>query len=322
MTDPRYWAWWQDKLAGMQVPASEGTPYAGFYRWVRKSRYGAKKYAVPVAYWPGEDGELHCRVGQRDVEPQYGRDIWVNVCDSPVYEEWYREVTEKKPPEKTWRDGLDLTPPPDPLDQPGDAIGDNPLIGDNQPPKKSDFEWLQEQITEAAGPATLRLEGEPITTQLEADQIANMADRLAELWKAADAARAAERRPHDEACREIQKKWAPLLVLAESYKNLKFKLLTPWLKKLDDQQRTEAEAAEAAGEAPPSEVRRPRAGSRGRAMTLRPRKTAKITDFAKCLEFFKESPDILATVQDLANKAVRAGVTVPGTEVNEEQQAV
>ena len=26
MTDPRYWAWWQDKLAGKDPPAYLGTP--------------------------------------------------------------------------------------------------------------------------------------------------------------------------------------------------------------------------------------------------------------------------------------------------------
>jgi len=320
MTDPRYWAWWQDKLAGVEVPASEGTPYAGFYRWVRKEHYGAKKYAIPVAYWPGDNGELHCRVGFKDVTPQHGRDIWVNVCEHPVYEEWYREVTEKVPPEKTWRDGLDLTPPPAPT--PPETIKDNPLIGDNLPPADNDFNWLKEQIEQAAEPATERLKGPAITTQLEADQIANMADKLAELWKAAENARKGERKPHDEALVGIQRKWSPVLALAETYKDLKYKLLTPWQLAQEQAQQQEAAAAEAAGEAPPSEPRRPRAGTRGRAMTLKSTKSAKITDFAACLEHFKESPDIRATVQDLANKAVRVGLTVPGVEVQEEKRTV
>jgi hypothetical protein len=40
------------------------------------------------------------------------------------------------------------------------------------------------------------------------------------------------------------------------------------------------------------------------------------------LAFFAESPDIKTTVQDLANRAVRGGITVPGTKVVEEQQTV
>jgi hypothetical protein len=51
-------------------------------------------------------------------------------------------------------------------------------------------------------------------------------------------------------------------------------------------------------------------------------KRAEITDYAACLEFFKDSPDVKATVQDLANRAVRAGISVPGTKVIEEQTAV
>ena len=38
--------------------------------------------------------------------------------------------------------------------------------------------------------------------------------------------------------------------------------------------------------------------------------------------FFKENSDVRATIQDLANKAVRAGVTVPGAKLIEEQRTV
>ena len=306
MNDPRYWQWWADKLAGMDVPASEGTPYAGFYRWVQKSKYGGTKFAPPVAYWPGDEGELHCRVGFQDVSYERGRDIWVSVHDNPVPEDWYREVADEEQPE--WRDGMAVSPPK----------------GDNRPPGEADFDYLKMQIDELGSVASLCLQNPPLTEQTEADKISNLADRLSELWKKADEARKTERKPHDEALRAIQDKWFPLLSMAETYKNLKYKILTPWLIAQQKKADQEAEAAVAAGEpeAAPERARRPRVGTRSRAMTLKSFKSAEIVDYDACLMFFKENSDVRATIQDLANKAVRAGVSVPGAKLIEEQRTV
>lgn len=304
MSDPRYWAWWTDKLAGLNPPASEGTPYAGFYRAVRKSTYGGTKWAIPIAYWPGENGELHCREGVKDVPEQRGRDIWVNVHNNPVPETWYRLVAEKGEP--AWPDGMAISPP----------------MGDNKPPDETSFNYLREKIEDAAQLATGYLAGPPITEQIQADLISNAADQLTELWKKADEARKAERKPHDDALKEIQIKWSPLLMMAEAYKNLKYKLLTPWQLSQQKAQEEEARAAVAAGEPVPEQPRRPRAGTRGRAMTLKSFKSAKITDYELCLGFFKQSQDVRNTVQDLADKAVRAGITVPGAEMVEEKRTV
>jgi hypothetical protein len=51
-------------------------------------------------------------------------------------------------------------------------------------------------------------------------------------------------------------------------------------------------------------------------------KHAQIEDYEKALTFFKESQDVKDLVQELANRAVRAGITVPGTKVIEEKKAV
>jgi hypothetical protein len=304
MSDPRYWLWWQHKLEGKDPPASEGTPYAGFYRAVRKASYGGTKYAIPVAYWPGENGEMHCREGFQDVSDERGQDIWVNVCNNPVPEDWYREVAENEAPE--WRDGMATTAP----------------RGDNRPPEDTDFEFLKGVIEELAGSAKIYLERGPITEQTDADRISNHADKLSEYWKKAEEARKKERQPHDEALKEIQLKWTPLLLMAEAYKNLKFKLLTPWQLGQKKALEEEARAAVAAGETMPETTRRPRAGTRGRAMTLKSFKSAEITDYEACLAFFKDSQDVRGTVQDLANKAVRAGIEVPGVKMTEEMRTV
>lgn len=301
------WAWWSAKLAGdASARMSEGTPHAGFYRWVRKEGYGGKRYATPVAYWPGENGELNCRIGLReDVSTERGKDIWVNVGNHPVPEVWYREVAEYDREE--WPDGLDIFPPE----------------GSNLPPDADPYQELGEKIAALSDIATVRLNGPPIAEQVEADELSNkLIDPLAELWKLAEEARKAERHPHDEALKAIQLKWLPLLSAAEIYKNLKYKLTTPWLILVKAKQKQEAEAAAAAGTPAAADTRRPRAGTRGRATSLKIIKRAEIVDYQECLKFFAENPDVRHTVQVLADRAVRTGITVPGTQVIEDERAV
>jgi hypothetical protein len=299
MTD---WDWWQRKLAGEPVEMNPDTPHAGFYRKPHKEEYGARRTFQPVAYWRGLDGRLCCRIGDTDVTPERGEELWSMVGNHPVTEEAYRLVAEDG---GLWPDEHELVP-----------------MGDNLPPEDTSFEGLRDAIEPLARDAEKRIEGPPIADQDEADQIANLADRLAELWKQADEARKTEKRPFDQEAERVQKRWLPLLRLAEAYKNLKYKLLTPWLNKKTEEAKKQAEAAAAAGQSAAAEPRRPRVGTRGRAMTLKTLKRAEITDYVACLEFFKDSPDVKATVQDLANRAVRTGISVPGTTVLEEQTAV
>jgi hypothetical protein len=306
-TEPKMsdeWAWWQTKLRGEPAQMSEGTPHAGFYRAARRGQYGARRTFLPVAYWPGENGELNCRIGDDDVTPQHGRDIWVSVGNNPIVEETYRAVAERGEP---WPDEHELVP----------------MAGDNKPPvDDNSFEALEAAVENLAREAEQRVEGPAIADQDEADRIANLADRLAELHGRVDEARKVEKRPYDEGAAAVQKRWTPLLLKAETYRNLKFKLLTPWLKKLAaDAAKRAAEAAEASG-VPPPESRRPRAGTRGRAQTLKSTKRAEIVNYDECLNFFREHDDVRGAIQHLANRAVRAGITVPGTKVLEDTQAV
>jgi hypothetical protein len=303
--------YWQDRLAGGPAQMNPSNPQPGFYRLPRKEYYGARRTFKPVAYyWRTEDEngnpitpEFHCRIGDEEVSPEKGQSIWESVGNHPVTEEAYRKVAQDN---GLWPDEHELV-----------------RMGDNLPPEDDSFEGLRDAIEPLATEALKRIEGPPIADQDEADRIANLADRLSELHKKADEARAQERRPHDEACKEIQKKWSPLLVAAESYRNLKYKLMTPWLKRKKDEAIAETARAAVTGESPPlASTRRPRAGTRGKAIGLKTLKRAEITDYGACLAFFAQNPEVKATVQDCANRAVRAGITVPGTQIIEESQAV
>jgi hypothetical protein len=306
------WQHWKDNLAGKSVPLHESTPHAGFYRSDKRG-FRLKLYEddpgiyvppfTPIAYWPNDDGKLNCRIGDNDVSTEQGHHLWVSICNHPVAEESYRGKAERNEP---WPDEHELVD-----------------MGHNLPPKENSFEELRDSIEPLAQEAKRRLDGPPVSDQDEADRIANLADRLAELHKLADDVRKEEKRPHDEAAKQVQLKWTPILLLAETYKNLKYKLLTPWLKAQEQAQKAEAEAAAAAGDPlAPQDTRRPRVGTRGRAMVLKSLKRAEITNYDECLAFFKESPDVKATVQDLANRAVRAGISVPGAKLVEESQTV
>lgn len=296
------WQYWHDRLNGLPAPQYPSDPQAGFYREPRKEFYGSRKTFRPVAYWP-DNGTIRCRVGDEDVNEQRGLELWTRVGHHPVSEADYRNVAQHG---GLWPDEHELVD-----------------MQSNLPPPEDSFEGLRDAIEPLAQDAEKRLKGGPIQDQAEADRYANLGDRLAELSKQVEEARKNERRPHDDACIAIQKKWVPLRDLADIYKDIKRVLTTPWLKREETRQKEEAEAAAAAGQPAAAESRRPRAGTRGRAQTLKSVKKARITDYAACLKFFEDSEDIRACVQMLANRAVRTGVTnIPGIEVIEETNAV
>jgi len=303
------WDWWQAKLAGEAVEMNEGNPHAGFYRQAHKEFYGARKTFTPVAYWPGQNGELNCRIGDEDVTPQRGRDIWPTVGNHPVTEEAYRnKCQEEDNPNYTglWPDEHELV-----------------QMGHNRPPEDDEpqtFEHIKDQIENLAREAQTRLDGPFIADQDEADRVANLADRLAELHKIAEGLQDGEKKPFSDGMKAVVKKWAPILVKAELFKNLKYTLLTPWAKKIAEANKQKEAAAAAEGK--PFKAERPKMGTRGRAMTPKRTKTAKITDYPQALAFFAESDEIKECVQKLANRAVRTGSTPPGCTVEEDVQVV
>lgn len=306
MTDP--WQYWKDALAGKQPQMNESNPQPGFYRWPQKSGYGARRTFKPVAYWQGTNGVIECHVGFADDKsgvksPTYGADIWPSVGSHPVTEAAYRAVAEQHEP---WPDEHELVP----------------MDRSNQAPADDSFEGLRDAIEPLAIEAKRLLDAKAVAkTQDEADRIANLADRLSELWKKADDARKEERRPLADQMQQVQDKWLPIVTGADQFKNLKYALLTPFLA---DQKRIADEAMKASqGDLlPPPEPPRPRAGTRGRAMTMRSVKSARVLDYGKVYEFFAKNSELQFLLQDLANKAVRAGVEVPGTEIYTESKAV
>jgi hypothetical protein len=314
---------WSRRLRGEDVMIDVETPHAGFY----KMRSGRDGPYLPVAIWRKE-GELVCRVGTTMRDPI---EVWSYCAKNPVTREDAKFAFEN---DGKW---------------PGDA----PVIGHNS----GDLS-LSEQITSYAANALAWLKRHAIKDETTKNQAANMRAELLRLKIAADEARVEEKRPHDEAAKAVQAKWAPLVKTAEDAANSLRDALTVFMReeqrKLDEERRKaheeavkkaeaerkkiEAERAKQLAEDPiaaltsetpelppipdaPLPVKVHAGGQRGRRAGLRTQKRYEITDYAAALAHVKDHPDVIAAVEKVAFAQARAGASVPGVKVTEEQVA-
>ncbi|WP_201829651.1 hypothetical protein [Microvirga zambiensis] len=125
------------------------------------------------------------------------------------------------------------------------------VIGHNNPPEPTPFERAEAQIIMLFDEAKNWLDGEGIATQAQADDVSKLLDMIRKAKKAADEARVEEKRPHDEAAKEVQEKYKPLLTRCDLAADAAKKALAPFLEKLEAEKRAKAEAArrEAEGKA-------------------------------------------------------------------------
>lgn len=218
---------------------------------------------------------------------------------------------------------------------------------------------LAEQIKDYAEIALgwLRKAG-GIKDKLSSDMAANYRAELLRLSKEADRQREAEKRPHDDAAKAVQAKWKPVIDEAASAANMIRDELTKWMRAEEARQEAERRAkweaeqkavAAARAEAdaqrakqmrddpiaaltsPPPEVpgmpaapepvKVSAGGQRGRAAGLRTVTRYVVTDHAAALAFFASSEDVRDLIQKLAERAAKAGVTVPGVEKRTEKVA-
>jgi hypothetical protein len=116
----------------------------------------------------------------------------------------------------------------------------------NAPPEPAVL--FSEEIEDLLLEARNYLDGEEIATEQQAEAVSSLLNRLRRLAKDADEARKLEKKPHDEAAKAVQAKWNPIIDKAELATSTAKEALAPWLRKLEEQQRAEADrlAAEAA----------------------------------------------------------------------------
>lgn len=129
------------------------------------------------------------------------------------------------------------------------------LIGHNNPPveiEPTPFEMSEVEIGDLYAEAKNWLDGEPVSSQAQADGLSKLIDDLRKAAKLADERRVDENRPFDEGKAEVQARYN---VLIEDNKragrfgkailaiDMAKKALAPWLQRLEDEKRATAAKA-------------------------------------------------------------------------------
>lgn len=306
--------WWRNALQGKIGPIHDGEPSRGFYRVRSRDRVSWRA----VAYW--YDGDtLVCALDSQELDEQRAREMWNFALKNPVTHEVYTAVTERGEPWPDEHQGVKA------------VEAKERGLGDNLAPDGDTFDTIKESITDLVRDANKLVEAGAAKDQASVDQAANLANKLAELQKKADAERKVEKKPHDDAAAGVQAKWTPIINLADVYKQVKAKVIQPFLVAEENKRRAaEVEARRVAEEAaksgqvapaPAVERAAPKAAGARRSVALRTVKVVVIEDRDKLLEFFKGHQLITDLLHTMAQRAVSAGVDVPGVKIIEEQRA-
>lgn len=142
---------------------------------------------------------------------------------------------------------LELNPP---------AMGHNGAPEDDAPAKPMQWEALKPHMDDLEMEARNWADGEPITSQAQADEVATLRNRINDAIKLADEARIEEKKPLDEKAKAIQDRFNTYIAPSKNKtpgkltkaKDALGNLLTPWLVKLDEEKRERERAAQVAAD--------------------------------------------------------------------------
>ena len=84
-------------------------------------------------------------------------------------------------------------------------------IGHNNPPELTAFDALKANIDDLFDEAKLWMDGEPVTTQEQADNLNTLESRIRDAAKAAEAERKREAKPFDDGKKAVQERYNPLV---------------------------------------------------------------------------------------------------------------
>lgn len=194
-------------------------------------------------------------------------------------------------------------------------------IGGNNPPDA--FAELKDSIAEWRRTAARLEKAGAVTTQDQADKLADVKSKLGELWKAGEDMRKAEKKPHDDAGKAVQEKFRSVLESAVMGQEAMSRMLGPFFR---EQERIERERVKALEEANREKVEagevvrqeRPRsvgAGNRRKVSQVRS-KQAVLEDVVKAAEYFAKQPRLNKEFEEiilkLGKRVMDAGGDVPG----------
>lgn len=218
-------------------------------------------------------------------------------------------------------------------------------IGHNGAPP---IETWKLHIEDLLAEAQSFLDGDPVANQDQADSVGKLLGMLREASKGADAQRAVEKKPHDDAAKSVQAAWKPILERVELAESVAKRALAPFLmaeearkqaeaaKAREEAERIQREAQEAAraaaasanlaareeaerlakeaekasAQANKAEKAKPLASGVGRSVGLRSVWNATLVDPVEALKFYRgKEPDALKDwLRDQAAKDIRAGL--------------
>jgi hypothetical protein len=337
------YSWWRQALLGHFGPIHENDPQPGYYR-MRKGRGGRW---VPAAIWEDKDKScLSCLFDGVERDPF---EVWTWVCRYPVPYETYVAVAERG---EAWPEDLpDLTKAGSvsksdslqvlhSLEQTAPSVrGSSPFgsaslsreaLPNSAPPSSlptlghnsvgvSEAEGFMEEIELLWQSANVWLEVVPsASSQTEADKAANYAERFSNLETRAEEARTAEKKPVLDLGRSIDAKWKPVISKASDGKVRMKKVLEPYL--LAERERRLLTSNG-------TEIEPPRAGTSGRRIGLKCRKSLSVSDQALLDEHYRADPRIWSdqSVRNLVHKYAEsdllAGIKIPGATLIEELTA-
>lgn len=121
---------------------------------------------------------------------------------------------------------------------------DRIAMGANAPPA---FEAHKANIEDLRAEALVWLDGAKVTTPEEAEGIDTLISMARSARDEADKARAAEKKPHDEAAKAVQARWKPLVDSADTILKVCLEKIGAW--RIAERERKEAAAALARAEA-------------------------------------------------------------------------
>lgn len=322
---------WRAALeSGSKVEYEKGFPRAGYYR-IRDRNDDRSIRWDAVAIWYDDDG-LNCwRTGPRPAPTDADaiEELFVSCNSSPISYELYTLIAGGG----AWPEEV--------------AAIETPAA--DLPPHEAATAELTAQREAMA--AWIKEIG-AVKTQEQCDKAANYADTFAKLEKRAAETHKSEKAPWLEGGRQVDSAWKPVIERAAELKAYAKKSSEPFL--IAEKARLAAEAKRAAEEAAkvareaeaarleaeragapppvveaapiaPPPVATAKAGTSGRAISVRSYTVHKITDVRALLGYFadmNETPrDLMDTLQLLVNRMRAAGVTLPGVETKTEERA-
>lgn len=325
------WAWWRSAVAGKLLPIKESEPRPGFY----KHRSGD-----PVAFWfDKSDGSLRCKRAGKTV-PGHGdqMSLWVSVAKSAVpHEAWkFAEANGR------WESEPEASP-----------------VLSNLP--ADPFEALRAELADKMASAEKWLREHPeAKNKTECDYAKNLQSELLALEKKADDMFKAEKQPHLDASREVDKRFKfreGIAPVAKTLRGIFGRFMAAEEERQNAAARAKYEAERRAAEKARAEVEAQRAkqmrddpiaaltspepelpelpmgpepvkikagGAVGRAAGLKTEWMPEVTDYKAALEHFADHDEVKSAVWKLIKAATRAGkgsTKIPGVTIKETRVA-